>query len=244
MMGEEEEYEQQRRKRLLLFAYRYYLSLKRKKYFFQSLNLEGRLRHNRGLNRNSLVDPSASPWQKLYDSKDNPALITVTGLDHEAFAELLKFYEPLYNEYTPWTGQCDGTTYRRLRVSVSKGRGRKRIINAAASLGLVLSWYRFRGAEFILQGWFGFTHTHNNVWLRFGRRMLLKALKRHPEAQVKIPGDEEIKEMKKICLQRHDALENVYCFADGLKLMLEQAGEDDIQGMYYNDFNQEVVIIL
>ena len=239
MAEEQDEDEKQRRKRLLLFAYRYYLSLKKKKYFFQNLNLEGRLRHNRGLNRGSLVDPKLSPWQKLYDSRDNPALITVTGLDHDAFAELLKLYEPLYNEYTPWTGQCDGTTYRRLRVSVSKGRGRKRIISAAASLGLVLAWYRFRGAEFILQGWFGFTHTHNNVWLRFGRRMLLKALRRHPEAQIKIPDDEEIKEMKKICLQRHDALENVYCFADGLKLMLEQAGDDDIQGMYYNAWTHD-----
>ena len=159
-MGADEEYEQQRRKRLLLFAYRYYLSLKKKKYFYQSLNLEGRLRHSRGLNRSSLVHPHLSPWQKLYDSGDNPALITVTGLDHDAFAELLKFYEPFYNEYSPWTGQNDGTTYKRLTVSVNKGRGRKRIISAAASLGLVLAWYRFRGAEFILQGWFGFTHVH------------------------------------------------------------------------------------
>ena len=64
--------------------------------------------------------------------------------------------------------------------------------------------------------------------------MLLKALKRHPEAVVKMPTDEQIEVMKGICSAKHDMLPNVYCFADGLKLMLEQAGEDDIQGMYYN----------
>ena len=224
------------RKRLfiLLFCLKLKRQRGRKRYYYQQLNLEGRLRRGRGLNRNALVEPRQSPWAKLYSSMDDAALITVTGLDHAAFAELLRHYEVYFDQYTPWTGDCDGSTYKRLKVEVSKGRGRPRIINAAASLGLVLCWYRFRGAEFVLQGWFGFTHTHNNVWLRFGRRMLLKALKQHPMAEVKMPSPQKIAQLKSICHAKHDHLPHVYCFADGLKLMLEQAGEDDIQGMYYN----------
>ena len=225
---------------LLLFWYLHAQQEKRSRtYFRDALNLEGRLRRNRGLNRASLVDPQYSPWQKLFDSRDDPALITVTGLDHSAFAELLSLFEPLDNIFTPWTGKSDGSTYKRLKKPANTGTGPRRIISAEACLGLTLSWYRFRGAEFILQGWFGFTHTHNNVWLRFGRRMLLKALKKHPEAQVKPPSDEEVERLKEICVNRHSSLKNVYCFADGLKLMLEQAGEDDIQGMYYNSWTHD-----
>ena len=121
-------------------------------------------------------------------------------------------------------------------MDISKGRGRKRITSTSASLGLVLAWYRFRRAEFILQGWFGFTSTHNNDWLRFGRRMLLRTLRKNEDARVTFPEDGKIDTFKEICRRKHDMLEDVYCFADGLKLMLEAAGDDDIQGMYHNNW--------
>ena len=70
------------------------------------------------------------------------------------------------------------------------------MVTARACLGLVLAWYRFRGAEFVLQGWFGFTGTQCNVWLRFERRMLLKALLAIAEAQVKFPTEGTIKEFQ------------------------------------------------
>ena len=170
------------------------------------------------------MDPFHSPWrQKLYDSGDDGALITITGFDHETFAVMLKLklYEPWFESYSPWTGDSDGSTFWRLKKPSSQSNGPKRIITCAASLGLTLAWFRFRGAEFILQGWFGFTGTHSNVWLRFGRRMLLKALKKHPLAKVKISSNQEkILTLKGMCAARHPALEDVYCFADGLLLLL------------------------
>ena len=169
-----------------------------------------------------------------YNSKDDRSLIIVTGMDHYAFNELLRLYRPYFDNYSPWTGKEDGRTFRKLDLEVSKGRGRNRIINVEASLGLVLAWYRFRGAEWILQGWFGFTGTHTNIWLRFGRRMLLKAMLKHADAAVDFPSDQENTTLKEIVQQRHSSLGDVYCHVDGMKLYLEAADGDDIQSMYYN----------
>ena len=241
-VDEEHDTKCKKRRKLLLLGYAFYFYKRRRRRnntFRRRLNLEGRLRRDRSLRRRALCNPEESPWQRLYDSGDDPALITVTGMDHGAFKELLKLFVPLFDQCTPWTGDKDGTTYRRLRLDRSKGRGRPRIITAEACLGLVLAWYRFRGAEYILQGWFGFTGTHNNVWLRFGRRILLRSLRKHPEAKVTFPSNEEISTLKGICKARHPALENVYCFADGLKLTLEAAPGIDIQGMYYNGWTHD-----
>jgi hypothetical protein len=90
-----------------------------------------------------------------------------------------------------------------------------------------------------MQGWFGFTGTHANVWLRFGRRMLLKALMMHPEAAVKFPDDNEIEKLKDIVKQRHPNLTNVYCTMDGVKLYFEQCKELDVQSMYYSGWQHD-----
>ena len=113
-------------------------------------------------------------------------------------------------------------------------RGRQRIIDATQCLGLVLAWYRFRGPEYILQGWFGFTGTHANVWLKFGRRGLLRCLQDDPDAAVKIPTDEVIVQLKAIVKQRHDLLEDVFAVCDGCKLYFESCANLDEQSMYYN----------
>ena len=133
--------------------------------FRNRLTLEGRQRRDRRIPRESLLPPALSPWARLYASGNDQALITITGFDHAAFASLLALFEGWFYNHTPWTGNQDGTTYEELpRAST----GRRRIIDATACLGLVLTWYRFRGPEYILQGWFGFTGTHANVWLKFG----------------------------------------------------------------------------
>jgi hypothetical protein len=202
--------------------------------FRQRLNAEGRKRRDRRIPRIALLNPERSPWQKLYMSCNDQALITVTGYDHHAFKSSLSMYVPYFDKFTPWTGDQDGTTYRRLlnRQSVINKGGRKRIITAEASLGLVLAWYRFRGAEFILQGWFGFTGSHANVWLRFGRRMLARALSKCADADW--PTAQRIEELKDIVHSHHPALVDVFCVMDGLKLPFEQCHELEEQGMYYN----------
>jgi hypothetical protein len=106
----------------------------------------------------------------MYDSKDDGAMITVTGFDYATFDFLLSLFAPMFGSYTPWIATGDKLRYRRERLT--EKRGRPRIVDACACLGLVLSWFRFRGGKLVLQGWFGFTGEHTNAWLRFGRALL------------------------------------------------------------------------
>ena len=141
--------------------------------FRDLLSLEGLHRRDRRLPRGCLNAPNMSAWQAVYNSLNDQAYITVTGFDVAGFNELLGKFAPLFKAYTPWTGENDGATFS--PVNQTK-KGRPRMVTAASCLGLTLAYFRFKGAEFALQGWFGFTGTHANVWLRFGKRMLLRAL--------------------------------------------------------------------
>jgi hypothetical protein len=217
---------------LILFEF---LKEEEQETFWQKLEAEGRRRRDRKIPRVALLSPKQSPWQKLFSSGNDQALITVTGFDHAAFKVMLDMYTPYFEKFTPWTGEQDGTTYRPLQKKSPKNKGgRKRIIMPHASLGLVLAWYRFRGAEFVLQGWFGFTGSHANVWLRFGRRMLLKALLKSDNARPAWPDATQIKELQAIIQQHHTSLRDVFCVMDGLKLQFEQCAGLEEQGMYYN----------
>jgi DDE superfamily endonuclease len=221
-----------RRHRVILVAW--YLHRKRLS-FKAKLNLEGRRRRDRRIPRSALLHPSQSAWMNLHESGSDQALITVTGFDHEAFANLVALFEPWFESHSPWVGHKDGSRYRSL--DPDKSTGRKRLIDAKTCLGLVLAWYRFRGGGFILQGWFGLTGNHASVWIRFGRRGLFLVLKDHEHARVEIPDDDTIEALKHAVTARHDLLTDVYCVADGLKLHFEQHSDLDEQSMYYNGWH-------
>ena len=49
-----------------------------------------------------------------------------------------------------------------------------------------------------LQLIFGMTYTNLNEYLLFGKRIIIKVLRNHPMAQVKIPSSEKIAEYKEM----------------------------------------------
>ena len=65
-------------------------------------------------------------------------------------------------------------------------------------LGLVLAWTRTRGSLMALQLIFGMTYTNLDEYLLFGKRIIIKVLRNHPMAQVKIPSSEKIAEYKEM----------------------------------------------
>ena len=81
-----------------------------------------------------------------------------------------------------------------------------------------------------MQGWFGFTSTHLNIWLQFGHRILFKVLHGNEDAAVRFPTDEGLE----LQIQIIEALGRVYLMMDGLKLKFESCESLMEQSMYYN----------
>lgn len=88
-----------------------------------------------------------------------------------------------------------------------------------------------------MAGYFGCTGTPVSVWLRFGMRLVVFILRNDDKAKVQLPVEEEIQAYKGAVLEKHDLLRDVYCVADGLKLDLQQSGNVQIQGRFYNGWN-------
>ena len=66
------------------------------KVFYKSLSLANRRLRQQCIPRIALHDPSDSSWRKLYHSKNDQALIILTGLDYVTFEWLHKRFEVLY----------------------------------------------------------------------------------------------------------------------------------------------------
>ena len=77
------------------------------------------------------------------------------------------------------------------------------------------------------------------MFLRFARRILLKALSGDNLAQIRMPTNEEIKLYQEQIQEKHSMLKNVYAVADGLKLTLQQSGDCVIQEMFYNGWTHD-----
>lgn len=139
--------------------------------------------------------PADSPWMRLCHSGSDQSMTTVTGFDHRAFRGLLKLFTPHFCAHTPWTGNKDGSTHKKIKESPNKRTGCPRIVSPSSCLGLALAWRHFKGGEFIPQGWFGFPGTHANVWIKFTGCMPLLALRNDEHAKVKMPSPKKAKEL-------------------------------------------------
>ena len=135
----------------------------------------------------------------------------------------------MYMAYTPYSP--DGIIRKRLTT-----KGRKRFLTPTQCLGLVLMWTRSREAAINLSIIFGVTYSCLSLFLRFGRRLLLKVLKNDPNARVTIPKNEVLKAYADSIKEQYSALgaKNVAFAIDGLKLNIQKPGHDVRQSAFYN----------
>jgi hypothetical protein len=117
--------------------------------------------------------------------------------------------------------------------------GRKRIVQLADCLGLVLVWTRTRGPLNVLQLVFGLTYTNLSVYLRFGIRLIVETFQHDPIAGVRIPTAERIETFKDAFAARHPLLNDCWATMDGLKLYLQASGNAEIQERYYNGWTHD-----
>jgi hypothetical protein len=81
----------------------------------------------------------------------------------------------------------------------------------------------------ILQLIFGLTAGHLSLWMRFGRRLLLRVLQEDRNDAVVMPDDNEIDSFVLAINEKSPALCNCWGAMDGLKLRVERAGDYQIQ---------------
>ena len=85
-----------------------------------------------------------------------------------------------------------------------------------------------------LELFFGMTQTTVSDYLHFCMVILIRILQRMDDAKISQPNIERIAEYQQAVRQRHPTLENVWCTMDGIKLLLECAGDEDEQNQFYN----------
>jgi len=90
-----------------------------------------------------------------------------------------------------------------------------------------------------LQLIFGMTFTNLDNYLLFGKRIIVKVLRKDQRAHVRIPSSEKIEEYKEMVRNRHPFLTDVWCTMDGLKITLEQSGDALIQERFYNGWTHD-----
>ena len=132
------------------------------------LTEEERKRRVRKVPRAGTKEPRYSQWNYLYLSNNLEGYITVLGLDPDCFRELLRQFKPLFDRYSPYPKE-DGL----IRVRRTK-RGRPRKVSAHACLGMVLFWTRTTCYYWTIAQYFGLTGSPCELWLRFGKRVLLE----------------------------------------------------------------------
>ena len=107
------------------------------------LNGEDRRNRDRRIPRIALTNYNNSPFEYLYNSLNDQALLNATGHSHRTLNLLQKKIESYYKYYT-----FDKDTMQiRKKVCYPDGtpRGRKRDMSPVGCLGLVLMWYRTTG---------------------------------------------------------------------------------------------------
>ena len=96
-----------------------------------------------------------------------------------------------------------------------------------------------RGSLAVLQLIFGFTAGHLSLWMRFGRRLLLRVLREDRNGAVVMPDDDEIDNFIGAIKEKYPALHNCWGAMDGLKLRVERSGNYQIQNMFFNGWQHD-----
>ena len=89
---------------------------------------------------------------------------------------------------------------------------------------------------------FGSTHSVIDSMLKFGIHVLDLVLKILPEAQCRLPSQENITSFSEAFQQKYSLLNNIWGVLDGLKLYLEPVNDSLIQNAYYNGWTHDSYI--
>ena len=195
------------KKNIMRFCYMALLFIDFEETYKQRLTWYERTLRDKCIPREALKFWSYSPWLFMFKSGNDQALANMTGTDHRSFRLLLDVFEPYWDSHV---------LDRQGNVSPRKRRnGRPRMLSALGGLGLVLTWYRTKGARsrnLAIQ--FGMTNSPMSYWLWFAMRCLRSALVDHPQARICKPTAEEVETYKSAISAKYPSLPNVWAAVD------------------------------
>ncbi len=70
--------------------------------YHRSLDKFHRRLRQRNIPRCSLLEHSQSAWRRLYESRNDQGMITLTGFDRATFNSLCEIFTPIFELYTPF----------------------------------------------------------------------------------------------------------------------------------------------
>ncbi|KAF5328474.1 hypothetical protein D9758_018603 [Tetrapyrgos nigripes] len=174
---------------------------------------------------------SQTPWQVLYEGRNDRAFITMMGLNVAVFQRILDSgFERYWNE---------NTITRQDVPAASEPRVYRRSLDAAGALGLLLHYLNSTMRDVSLMQIFALIPTTVSRYLNFGRSILLMTLRRMVEACIHFPEGDEFVELESLIVARHPLLTGAFGSIDGLKLPVQTSSDEEIENATYNGWLHE-----
>ncbi|KIY42825.1 hypothetical protein FISHEDRAFT_79106 [Fistulina hepatica ATCC 64428] len=226
IIQEQDEDEEEHIQQGLMLAY----ALMRVEHARQLHNLR-RLQTCRYLIRAELLDNprTSTPWRCLWDSQSDRAFITTMGFDVATFHFILegpgRFAELWDARPIPRSDVCH---HGRPRLS-------RHSLDATGALGLILHYLCSAMSETSLQQIFALISTTVKRYIRHGQKILLRVIRRLPEAAIHLPiTEDECDELTSIVYQRHNELWGAIGTIDGLDLPVLTSSDPELKNATYN----------
>jgi hypothetical protein len=174
------------------------------------------------LSKNALVDPSSSPFAKLYKDGSDSDFIAILSLDRTSFEELKNVFEVFY--------KADAGVW------IPGGPGRPPAFHndAAYALGLVLSFYRKSLELDSLCQLFGLPPSTCCRVLERAEIALAKTLDVLPESQINWPSFEQQVHWANLVNRKNGYINGRWGFIDGKNYKIQKPSSDDLQNAMYN----------
>ncbi|TFK78047.1 hypothetical protein K466DRAFT_607376 [Polyporus arcularius HHB13444] len=168
-----------------------------------------------------------TPWQALYESRDDRAFITTMGIDVNTFHYILRSgfsYE--WNHFPIPRPDTNAAGNPRL------GR---RSLSAEGALGLVYHYLTSAMPDVALQQIFALIPTTVSRYRKWALDILLRILRRIPEARIAWwSSGEECEEDNTLICARHPLLTGAIGSVDGLNILTASSEDPEVENATYN----------
>jgi len=89
---------------------------------------------------------------------------------------------------------------------------------------------------------FGLTSAHINIWIRFGKWILIHILQNYDNTMIRIPSDLLIADMANSIKVKYRTCSDIWGALDGIKINFSNLYHRVIQNMFYNGWCSDTYI--